>query len=100
MTISNNMIEFGFEPKEIYKIMEPKIKYYHLTQDLIISIKAVLGIEEENSNDNEIILPKENKDISINENKDNQDKIKEDKVDNNKDSNINTNTTKSIEDKK
>ena len=62
MTLSNNMIEFGLQPKEIYKIMEPKIKYYQLSKDLIISIKSVLGIEEEEKrNDNEIIPPKENK---------------------------------------
>ena len=101
MTLSNNMIEFGLQPKEIYKIMEPKIKYYQLSKDLIISIKSVLGIEEEEKrNDNEIIPPKENKenkDIQKNEIKDNENKIEEDKPNNNEDNN---NIDKSGEDKK
>ena len=52
MTICNNMLEFGFNKDEIYKIIEPKIKYYDLDENSIISIKYVLGFNEENNNNN------------------------------------------------
>ena len=47
MTICNNMIDFGHNKDEIFKIIEPKIKYYNLDENSIYSIKCVLGFEEE-----------------------------------------------------
>ena len=56
MTISTNMLEFGLNPDEIYKIIEPKIKYYQLSQELINTIKSIIyntsDIEEINENNN------------------------------------------------
>ena len=56
--------------------MEPKINYYELSEDLIFTIKSALGIGgEKKNNNNEIIPPKENKDIQKNDNVDNENKI-------------------------
>ena len=68
MTISTNMLEFGLSPDEIYKIIEPKIKYYQLSQDLINTIKSIIfntsDIEEINENEsinnNNQIITKDN----------------------------------------
>lgn len=45
MTICNNMLEFGYNKDDIYKFIEPKIKYYNLDEISISSIKCVLGFE-------------------------------------------------------
>ena len=45
MTICNNMLEFGYNRDDIYKFIEPKIKYYNLDEISISSIKCVLGFE-------------------------------------------------------
>ena len=45
MTICNNMLEFGYNKDDIYKFIEPKIKYYNLDDISISSIKCVLGFE-------------------------------------------------------
>lgn len=45
MTICNNMLEFGHNKDDIYKFIEPKIKYYNLDEISISSIKCVLGFE-------------------------------------------------------
>ena len=102
MTISTNMLEFGLNPDEIYKIIEPKIKYYQLSQDLINTIKSILfntsDIEEINenkniNNNNQIIIAKDNeekekkKEIEKKEKEGNNDKIKEDNI-NLKDKNL------------
>ena len=50
LSICNNMIEFGLDKKEIYEILEPKIKYYDLDENSIKGIKEMLGLEEENNN--------------------------------------------------
>ena len=42
MSICNNMIEFGLDKKEIYEILEPKIKYYDLDENSIKGIKDYL----------------------------------------------------------
>ena len=49
MTICNNMIDFGFDKHEIYKLVEPKIKHYQLNESFISNIKTVLGFDEENN---------------------------------------------------
>ena len=91
MTISTNMLEFGLNPDEIYKIIEPKIKYYQLSQDLINTIKTILfntsDVEEINenkinNNNNQIIAKdneerEKNKEIEKKEKEENNDKIKD-----------------------
>ena len=52
LSICNNMIEFGLDKKEIYEILEPKIKYYDLDENSIKGIKEMLGLEEENNDEN------------------------------------------------
>ena len=52
MTLSSNMIEFGIESQEAYKIIEPKIKYYQLNKSSIESIKIVLRMNNEKEEDN------------------------------------------------
>ena len=47
MTICNNMLEFGYNKDDIYKFIEPKIKYYNLDEISISSIKCVLGFEND-----------------------------------------------------
>ena len=42
MTICNNMLEFGYNKDDIYKFIEPKIKYYNSDEISISSIKCVL----------------------------------------------------------
>ena len=58
MTLSNNMLDFGLSPKLIYQVMEPKIKYYNLSSELVEIIKSVIGLSNEeinnSSNDKEI----------------------------------------------
>ena len=49
MTICNNMIEFGLNKNDIYKVIEPKIKYYKLDEDLINNIKCVLEFDNQNN---------------------------------------------------
>ena len=49
MTICNNMIEFGLNKNDIYKVIEPKIKYYKLDEDLINNIKCVLEFDNKNN---------------------------------------------------
>ena len=61
MTLSNNMVDFGITPDEVYKIMEPKIAYFHLTNDLIESIKCVLNLNKENEKDKKKNNKKEEK---------------------------------------
>ena len=58
MTLSNNMIDFRLSPEEVYKIIEPKIKFYELSEDLITSIKCVLNINNEGKQENDNILEK------------------------------------------
>ena len=55
MSIANNMIDFGKNKEEIYKIIEPKIKYYNLDERDVINIKCVLGFE---INENKIEIDK------------------------------------------
>ena len=98
MTISTNMLEFGLDPDEIYKIIEPKIKYYQLSQELINTIKSIIyntsDIEEinennnnenNNNNKNEEKIKNKEKEENNKENEKNKqninDKIKEDKTD-------------------
>jgi len=50
MTICNNMIEFGLNKNDIYKIIEPKIKNYKLDENSINNIKLVLGFDELSNN--------------------------------------------------
>ena len=50
MTICNNMMEFGLNKNDIYKIIEPKIKYYKLDENSINNIKLVLEFDEKNNN--------------------------------------------------
>ena len=50
MTLSNNMLEFGLSPKLIYQVMEPKIKYYKLSPELVENIKSVIGLSNEEMN--------------------------------------------------
>ena len=68
MTLSNNMLEFGLSPKLIYQVMEPKIKYYQLSQKSVENIKSLIGLSNEeinnSSNDKEI----NNKENQKNEN--------------------------------
>ena len=64
MTLSNNMIEFGLSSEEIFKIMEPKIKFYELNEDLIENIKCVLKLNKEEKmekNDNMVNVDIDNK---------------------------------------
>ena len=49
MTICNNMIEFGLNKNDIYKVIEPKIQYYKLDEDLINNIKCVLEFDNQNN---------------------------------------------------
>jgi hypothetical protein len=69
MTLSNNMIDFGLPSEEVYKIIEPKIKFYDLSKDSIESIKYVINYnrEEKNENNNKINI-EENKDENKNKN--------------------------------
>ena len=46
MTICNNMKDFGFNKEDINKIIEPKIEYYKLDENLINNIKIVLDSQE------------------------------------------------------
>ena len=57
------MLEFGLSPQLIFQVMEPKIRYYQLNKDLIKTIKSVIGItnEETNNNNEKGIINKENK---------------------------------------
>ena len=46
MTICNNMKDFGFNKEDINKIIQPKIEYYKLDENLINNIKIVLDSQE------------------------------------------------------
>jgi len=48
MTVCNNMKEFGFNKDDIYRLVEPKIKYYNLDEISVENIKAVIGFNEDN----------------------------------------------------
>ena len=58
MTLANNMLEFNLSPKLIYQVMEPKMKYYKLSSELVETIKSVIGLSNEEmdniANDKEI----------------------------------------------
>ena len=41
-TISDNMLSFGLNKEQIYKIIEPKIKYFQLKQEYIDIIKNLI----------------------------------------------------------
>ena len=43
MTISENMIKFGLSKDQIYQIIEPKIKAYELSQEMIDNIKNIIS---------------------------------------------------------
>ena len=96
MTLSNNMLEFGLSPQLIFQVMEPKIRYYQLNKDLIKTIKSVIGItnEETNNNNEKGIINKENtekdnikeeekeKDEIINKKNEDKEKNKNDNIEN------------------
>jgi len=50
MTICNNMMEFGLNKSDIYKVIEPKIKDYKLDENSINNIKLVLDLDKQNNN--------------------------------------------------
>ena len=50
MTLCNNMLDFGLSPKLIYQVMEPKIKYYKLSPELVETIISVIGLSNEEMN--------------------------------------------------
>ena len=43
VTISENMIKFGLSKDRIYQIIEPKIKVYELSQEMIDNIKTIIS---------------------------------------------------------
>ena len=49
LTICNNMKEFGLNKNDIYKIIEPKIKFYKLDETSINNIKCILEFDEQNN---------------------------------------------------
>ena len=49
LTICNNMKEFGLNKNDIYKIIEPKIKFYKLDETSINNIKCILESDEQNN---------------------------------------------------
>ena len=49
LTICNNMKEFGLTKNDIYKIIEPKIKFYKLDETSINNIKCILEFDEQNN---------------------------------------------------
>ena len=49
LTICNNMKEFGLNINDIYKIIEPKIKFYKLDETSINNIKCILESDEQNN---------------------------------------------------
>ena len=86
MTLSNNMIDFGLPSEEVYKIIEPKIKFYDLSKDSIESIKYVINYnrEEKNENNNKINIEEnkdENKNKNIFENNNGEKDYKDNKID-------------------
>ena len=50
MTICNNMMEFGLNKSDIYKVIESKIKDYKLDENSINNIKLVLDLDKQNNN--------------------------------------------------
>ena len=87
MTLTNNMLDYGFNSDEIYKVMKPKIKFYQLSKDLVVNIKCILNKLDDddddiNNNDNE----NSNKDEEISNDEENNENNKQgDKSDINED---------------
>ena len=42
ITICENMINFGLNREQVYKIIEPKMKSYQLSQDIVKNIKNMI----------------------------------------------------------